>query len=188
MGDWQKNWGKLSNHSGGGGTKKCQKCGKPLKDDKYQYCWDCNQKMRTGGGVAGVPASKLPDGYLSGGYFIANKDKNYIRKEVFIDWAQDVSQALKQQTPAMTSAAIRRFFSKLRAVEYKYKMNQEFDLAKEGIYAFVRDVTYTENRGVTPSLFSRFIEKNVDEARKSPDHFRAFIEHFQSVVAYFKDK
>jgi len=40
----------------------------------------------------------------------------------------------------------------------------------------------------TPHLFSLFIERNIQEAKKGGEHFRAFVEHFQSVVAYFKDK
>lgn len=167
-----------------GAAKKCEKCGKPLKNDKFKYCRECNEKMKGGGTHIGVV--KLPDGYLYEGYFDVKNGKNYIKEAVFIAWAQELSNSLKQS--GLTSAAIRRFFSKLRAIEYKFKMTRDFDLAREGIYAFVRDVTYTENRGVTPPLFSKFIERNVNEAKESPDHFRAFIEHFQSVVAYFKDK
>ena len=190
MGDWKKDLGKHSSYSGGGSSvKKCEKCGKPLKDDKFKFCFACNEVMKAGGG-GGFPshASKLRDDYLEGGYFDEKNGKNYIKENVFIKWAQEVSSDLKLQSPPMTSAAIRRYFSKLRAIEYKYKMNHDFDLAREGIYAFARDVSYTENRNVTPVLFSRFIEKNIAESKKSPEHFRAFVEHFQSVVAYFKDK
>ena len=189
MGDWKRDLGKHASYSGGGSSvKKCEKCGKPLKDDKFKLCFSCNEAMKSGGGGISSNSAKLRDDYLTDGYFEEKNGKNYIKEEVFIKWAQEVSGDLKLQTPAMTSAAIRRYFSKLRAIEYKYKMNHDFDLAREGIYAFVRDVSYTENRSVTPVLFSRFIEKNVTEAKKSPEHFRAFVEHFQSVVAYFKDK
>jgi len=182
--DWKKDLGKLSSEHGGGGVKKCA-CGKEITRPGSDICGVCFSKKKNSPNGPPIVA-KLRDGYLDGGYFYTKNDKNYIREDVFIKWAQDISYDLKQQ--GLTSAAIRRFFSKLRAVEHKYKMTRDFELAREGIYAFVRDVTYTENRGVTPSLFSKFIEKNISEAKKSPDHFRAFIEHFQSVVAYFKDK
>lgn len=183
--DWKKDLGKLSNEHGGGGVKKCA-CGNIINKEGARQCHQCYKKTKEGGGSPMAAPPKLPDGYLNGGYFEVKNNKNYIKEDVFIKWAQELSNSLKQQ--GLTSAAIRRFFSKLRAVEHKYKMTRDFDLAREGIYAFVRDVTYTENRGVTPSLFSKFIEKNISEAKNSPDHFRAFIEHFQSVVAYFKDK
>lgn len=185
MGDWKKDLGKHSSYSGVGSAKKCEKCGKPLKDDKFKYCFSCNEAIKGGGGAG---SSTLREGYLSGGYFEEKNGRKYIKEDIFIKWAKDISGDLKIQTPAMTSAAIRRYFSKLRAIEYKFKMNRDFDLAREGIYAFARDVAYTENRGVTPVLFSRFIEANIAEAKKSAEHFRAFVEHFQSVVAYFKDK
>ena len=171
--------------------KKCA-CGAVIKDERFSQCYACSQKNRGAQHVSSntpqATIAALPSGYLSGGYFEFKDGKNYIKEEVFISWAKEISIALKQQNPPLTSAAIRRFFSKLRAVEYKYKTNHDFNLAREGIYAFVRDVSYTENRGVTPALFSRFIEANVEQAKKDAEHFRAFVEHFQSVVAYFKDK
>lgn len=190
MGDWKTQLGKHPSNTVGGSVKKCATpgCGKTLKDDKFKYCFSCNESIKAGGNPGGGMAnqSKLRDGYLSGGYFDVKNEKNYIKEDVFIKWAKDVSIDLKHQ--GLTSAAIRRFFSKLRAIEYKFKMNHDFDSAREGLFAFVRDVSYTENRSVTPSLFSQFIEANIEQAKKDADHFRAFIEHFQSVVAYFKDK
>lgn len=190
MEDLKSQLEKHPSYKGGGSVKKCATpgCGKTLKDDKFKYCFSCNEAIKAGAGAGGGMAhpAKLPDGYLLGGYFDVKNEKNYIKEDVFIKWAKDVSVDLKQQ--GLTSAAIRRFFSKLRAVEYKFKMNHDFDSAREGLFAFVRDVSYTENRSVTPSLFSRFIEVNIEQAKKDADHFRAFIEHFQSVVAYFKDK
>jgi CRISPR-associated protein Csm2 len=182
MADWKKDLGKVVGHAGSN-PKKCS-CGKTINNPKFDKCFECNKKEPSGS--QHNHSANLPSGYLDGGYFDRKNDKNYIKEDVFIKWAQELSSSVKQQ--GLTAAAIRRFFSKLRAIEYKYKMTRDFDLAREGIYAFVRDVTYTENRGVTPSLFSKFIEKNVNEAKISPEHFRAFIEHFQSVVAYFKEK
>lgn len=178
--------GELGKHFGhGDGQDRC-KCGKPKKPE-FPTCWECSQKAR-GGGSASFPAAaiRLRDGYLEGGYFDIKNDKKYIKEAVFIKWAQDVSADLKQQ--GMSPTAIRNFFNKLRAVEYNYKSTKDFDRTRQDIYAFCRDVKYTENRGVTPVLFTSFIEANIAEAKKTVDHFKAFIEHFQSVIAYFKDK
>lgn len=183
MGDMKSQLGKHFNQEGS--QDRC-KCGKPKKPD-FPTCWECSQKARGGGNThsfASVP--KLRDGYLAGGYFEVKNEKNYIKEDVFIKWAQDVSADLKQQ--GMSPTAIRNFFNKLRAVEYNYKSTKDFDRTRQDIYAFCRDVKYTENRGVTPLLFSSFIETNIAEAKKDAEHFKAFVEHFQSVIAYFKEK
>lgn len=176
-------------------------CGKEKEDSSKRSCSDCFKKWKNAQNVSSStnnaaktanhssPPAGLPTGYLSGGYFEKKNDKDYLREEVFIEWAKKVSQALQAQK--MTSAATRRFFNKLRAVEYEYKNKQDkdFDRVREKLSAFPRDVAYTENRGVTPHLFTRFIELNIAQAKESPKHFDGFIEHFQSVIAYFpKDK
>jgi CRISPR-associated protein Csm2 len=190
MRDWKNELSKkVGGKSGASEMKKCA-CGAPITKPGATQCYSCFKKSqgfgsRTGGGNNSGEAD-LPDHYLQGGYFEEKNGKNYMKEEIFISWARDVSSALKKA--GLKSAAIRRFFSKLRATEHKYKTTNDFDLAREGIYAFVRDVSYSENRGVTPVLFSRFIEANVQLAKKDAEHFRAFIEHFQSVVAFFREK
>lgn len=187
MGDFRSQLERHPSNTGGGSVKKCA-CGREINRPGTDICGVCYKKKQEQGASQGysAPQVKLRDGYLSGGYFDTRNGKNYIKEDVFIKWAKDVSVDLKQQ--GLTSAAIRRFFSKLRAVEYKFKINHDFDSAREGLFAFVRDVSYTENRNVTPTLFSQFIGVNIELAKKDADHFRAFIEHFQSVVAYYKDK
>lgn len=193
MADWKKDLSKHSSYAGGGGTVKKCACGRDINRPGTDICGVCYSKQKNGTGSpttvfhsSTVQASSLPIEYLAGGYFIEKNGKSYIKEEVFIKWAIEVSTALKQQL--LTPAAIRRYFSKLRAIEYKYKADRDFELAREGIFAFSRDVHYTENRGVTPPLFTQFIEANAKEAKKDAQHFRAFVEHFQSVVAYFKER
>lgn len=183
MGDWKTDLGKYSSGTGGGAVKKC-KCGKSINNPKFDLCYDCSQKARS---PEAVPQSaSLPVGYLEGGYFEEKNGKKYIKEAVFIGWAKDISAGLRQQGLSPTS--IRNFFNKLRAVEFKYKVSKDFDLAKQDIYSFSRDVKYTENRKVTPTLFTEFIERNAELAKRDPLHFKAFVEHFQSVIAFYKEK
>jgi CRISPR-associated protein Csm2 len=183
MGDMR---GELGKHFGHGNSQDKCKCGKPKKPE-FLTCRECSQKARGGGNAySAVSAPKLPENYLNGGYFETKNDRNYIKEDVYIKWAKDISISLKQQ--GMSANAIRNFFNKLRAVEYNYKLNKDFDRTRQDIYAFCRDVKYTENRGVTPVLFTSFIEANITEAKKDGAHFKAFVEHFQSVIAYYKEK
>lgn len=194
MADWKEKLGNHPSYSGGGQMKKCA-CGREITRPGTDICGVCYSKQKQGSNTASTQhtysggsstTATLPKGYLDGGYFETKNSKQYIREEVFITWAKEMSASLKSE--GLTPAAIRRFFSKLRAIEYKFKTTRDFDLAREGIYAFSRDVAYTENRGVTKFLFTKFIELNCAEAKKDAEHFKAFVEHFQSVIAYFKEK
>ncbi|HPV49322.1 MAG TPA: hypothetical protein PLB14_06405 [Smithellaceae bacterium] len=47
MADWKKDLSKHSSYGGATGTvKKCEKCGQPLKNDKFKYCYKCNEAMK----------------------------------------------------------------------------------------------------------------------------------------------
>ena len=186
MGDWKKELSKLSNGKGGGTVKRC-KCGNEITRAGSDICYECFKKKRNASNIrpSSSPAS-LPDNYLDGGYFDKKGDKQYLKEAVFIEWPQKVSIALGKQ--GMSPTALRKFFNKLRAIEAKYKSSMDFDLVKQDIFAFDRDVAYTSGRGVTPPLFKSFIAKNIELAKRDPDNFKGFVEHFQSVIAYFKEK
>ena len=51
-----------------GDTQKKCKCGKPIKNPKFDNCFDCSTNKREGS----TTSSKIPDSYLKDGYF----DKN----------------------------------------------------------------------------------------------------------------
>jgi CRISPR type III-A-associated protein Csm2 len=185
MRDWKSDLAKRHGDGKGGGVVKKCKCGKSISNPKFDLCYDCSQKARSSHqGTSFIGSAKLPEGYLQGGYFEEKNGKKYIREEVFVSWAQNVSEALKASGLAPT--AIRKFFTKLRAIEHKYKVSRDFDLAVQDLHSFHRDVKYAENREVASPLFTSFIEINSTLAKNSPEHFKAFVEHFQSVIAYYK--
>ena len=66
--------------SGPGGVKKCEKCGKPLKDPKFRLCFSCNQEAR--GAVQDGEGGGLAPDYLRDGYFDekGNLKERYIAK------------------------------------------------------------------------------------------------------------
>jgi len=175
----------INYRSTAGAADRCS-CGKP-KNPQFPTCRDCASKASSSGYQSSSRnISSLRAGYLADGYFEIKNGKNYIKEDVFIKWPQDISADLRNA--GLSPNAIRNFFNKLRAVEHNYKVTKDFDKTRQDIYSFCRDVKYTENRGVTPELFTKFIDANIDLAKKDPEHFKAFIEHFQSVIAYFKDK
>jgi CRISPR type III-A-associated protein Csm2 len=184
MRDMKSEMGKSFSQSAGA-YDRCS-CGK-RKLSNFPTCRDCAQKGKSNSyQSSNKNAKSLRDGYLADGYFEIKNGKKYIKEAVFIKWAQDVSADLRSE--GLSPTAIRNFFNKLRAVEHNYKVSNDFDKTRQEIYSFCRDVKYTENRGVTPELFTKFIDANIALAKEDPEHFKAFIEHFQSVIAYFKDK
>lgn len=175
MGDWKDKLRNTELYKAGGRVMKKCKCSKPIRDERFDTCYDCSQK-KTG-------AASLPEGYLVNGYF---DEKENFREGIFKDEAKDVARVLAALR--MTPTSLRAFYNKLVAIENKYKSSDNnFDLIKPNIYAFERDVAYQVSRGVVSEEFRKFINKNAELAKKGPKEFKGFKEHFLSVLAYFKD-
>ncbi|WP_286887568.1 type III-A CRISPR-associated protein Csm2 [Aneurinibacillus sp. UBA3580] len=123
--------------------------------------------------------------YLEEGYFDGNEKP---RREIYIDWAKSVAKILDEQK--MTAGALRKFFQQVRALENYFQDDSSFEANKHYLYPLRPKVNYDANREQTsvPREFVIFMEQNLNEAEKSRKHFKTFLEHFQSVVAYFPRK
>lgn len=176
----------------------CRICGKQTLGE-HQYCIQCSSayigdrsaEKRDRGHHGGSPARQgqaeststgLGSNYLKDGYF---NDSGYLREEIYTTEATRVAGVLSSKN--MTSAALRRFFNKLRGIDSRFKSGSDFEEIKPGLYAFQRDVAYAVGRGVVPEEFRQFINTNIRLAIIDPKHFKGFVEHFQSVLAYFKE-
>lgn len=188
MSDMKRAFEKAGIKGSGGGAmkKKCMQCGNEFipKEPHHKVCFDCNNKKRYEG-ASGLDKStpRLSNDYLKDGYFDVN---GYLRDGIFKEDAKEVATVLAGLK--MTSTSLRAFYNKLKAIESKYKAsNNNFDLIKPNLYAFERDVAYQISRGVVSEEFRKFINKNAELAINGPKEFKGFIEHFLSVLAYFKD-
>lgn len=180
MSDWKDKLGEL--HKGGVGVKKkCADCGKEFfpKEAHHKTCFECAKKKKDGG----FPPLKLPANYLNNSYF---DDKEHLREGIFKEEAKEVANILASE--GLSPTALRVFYNKLKAIESRYKSSKnDFELIKPNLYAFERDVAYQASRGVVREEFRKFITINAALAAKGPKEFKGFIEHFLSVLAYFKD-
>lgn len=179
--DFRSAFKKVGITSGGGGmTKKCKKCGKDFeqKNPKHDACSICFRENPTGDAAKG----SLRSNYLEKGYFNEN---GKLREEIFKSEAKNVAEVLASQK--MTPTSLRAFYNKVKAIENNYKVSKDFESIKPKLFAFERDATYQVSRGVVSEEFRKFIIKNAEIAQKGPDEFKGFIEHFLSVLAYFKD-
>lgn len=123
--------------------------------------------------------------YLSGGYF---DDDDRHRREIYIEWAREVADELGRG--GMTSASLRRFYGKIKALQRMLTEETFLDF-KHHLYSVLTMAHYGNNReersGKLPDAFVIFLERNIQLAERSYKDFLAFVDHFQSVVAYFKE-
>lgn len=128
----------------------------------------------------------LPTDYLKNGY---HDEKGNLLREVIVEHAKSISEQLssKDMTPVMTSVQLRRFYGLLHRIKNKYLYSKDFDLVRPQIDKLSPQVEYAYKREVVPKLFVDFINKNVEKARQDEKNLLGFFQHYQSVVAYFKD-
>lgn len=165
--------------------QQCPECGESFvpKESFHKVCFKCHKKRQAGGSVSQTSGYlHLRSDYLSSGYF---DGKGYLREGIFKDDAKEVANILASQR--MTPTSLRAFYNKVKAIESEYKMSNNFDAIKSKLYAFERDVAYQISRGVVNEEFRKFIVKNAELAVKGPKEFKGFVEHFLSVLSYFKD-
>jgi CspA family cold shock protein len=125
-----------------------------------------------------------PSGYLEGGYFEKVEGVERVKPAMVDEWAEAV--ALMLIAGDMKTHQLRRFFNKARAIESRLYSGKPFPAVVTDIHTFKRDAADAVSRGVAPEAFKDFIERNVKLAVRDEDSFRkGFVEHFQSIVAFF---
>jgi CRISPR type III-A-associated protein Csm2 len=138
----------------------------------------------------------LPPDYLQGGYF----DVQNLRREIFIEWPQAITQSLRGVRPPATKNSLRAFYAMLRMAKTQFDA-QRADQSKAQadattqLYKLRTAAQYQQTRAVISQLCHRFLTKNIDavlERGKDFDsfqkNFNAFVEHFQAVIAYLPEK
>lgn len=133
---------------------------------------------------SGRPASGLPPGYLEKGYF---DQSGNLWPEVIQKWPEELARRFRQQSPALTSTQLRRFFNRARSLERQARAGMPFTKLKEEILGLKVLAAAAVGRKTAPELFKQIIDKNVGLAVDSEDAFtRGFLTHFQGMVAYLK--
>jgi CRISPR-associated protein Csm2 len=119
--------------------------------------------------------------YLKDGYF--EMDSERLRAQELDRLSIEIAKLLGNK--GMKSHQLRRFFNKARGIQAKLDQEKDFDRIIADIYSLKRDVAYQVGRGVVPEEFQQFIEKNIELAVKKDTTFNGFMQHFESVLAYF---
>ncbi|MFZ4437619.1 MAG: type III-A CRISPR-associated protein Csm2 [Syntrophales bacterium] len=185
MGDWKNDSEKHPNYAGSGVSgKTCAKCGKPLKNDKFKYCFSCNEGLKSSGGSGGPVESTLPQDYLSKGYF-DDKGNLFERYVVGKGDADLIAKQLGLDRPAMTNHQLRRFYRHVRAAENRLKMTDNFPAVYIDLKRLEPFVAEAKGKSKIPELFYIFMTKNLSAVKTEKDFLNGFLEHFQAVVAFF---
>lgn len=157
-----------------------------------------------GGGSRQPPRSEprgqpdLPADYLRGGYF--DEGQNALRREIFIEWPQAITQSLRGVKPPATKNSLRAFYSMLRMAKTQFDAQRgdpkraQADATTQ-LYKLRTAAQYQQTRAVISQLCHRFLTKNIDAVlERGKDfgsfqkNFDAFVEHFQAVIAYLPEK
>jgi CRISPR type III-A-associated protein Csm2 len=143
--------------------------------------------------------SDLPEKYLASGYF---DDKGHVRRELFIEWPEQITDALTDfnARPKASKNSLRAFYSMLRMAKIQFdaqrgQPDKAWGDAKTQLYKLRVAAEYQSTRKVISPLCQKFLFQNIDtvlERGKTSDdfaqNFNAFVEHFQSVIAYLPEK
>lgn len=170
----------------------CKVCKRNPVNPGHDTCRECFQKQRAGqtGGSGGGRESVL-DGYLVGdeGYFDSD---GYLREDLIIErarrWAQELANI------GLTTGQIRRFYNHARQAERRMERGESFEAVRPAILEMAPMAADAVRRADTGGrgnydLFRQFIERNVEQAKKSRKAFEeGFLKHFMYVLAYFKEK
>lgn len=157
--------------------KRCRKCLDRRKKERAKLPVTTSSK----------DAITLPVDYLKEGYF---DDQGFLRREIFADEAWQVSLALSNSDLRcpLSSSSLRRYYNQLKAIQQTYQTDKDFEHVKVKLYGFLNSVRYAVARNVVPDLFQVFVERNLEFALSNPNAFQAFIQHYESIVAYARNE
>ena len=181
------------------GQRKCDVCKQSFvpKEPHHRRCNNCVGKAKAGDSTSQNP--RPPQGNLradfeaylkrlnEGGYF---DDEKNLREELIVRDADMVARALANG--GITASQLRRFFNMSRGIEQQLENKKDFKalvprIAKlQPFAAALIGKEQNERKRKDLEVLLDFIDVNAQKGRESEKAFRdGFLEHFESVVAYF---
>ena len=148
-----------------------------------------NQNSRGGGFKRWDDAPKaLPDGYLSGGYFLPGKagEKPVMKKEYIIGYPGQIAAALTERDRNLNkSSQLRKYYDYCIRIRDLMHMGYTFPEVESEFCRVSNFVAYAKSRNLVTQVFVDFIDRNI-AAIHNGDDFSAFLKHFEAVVAHLK--
>jgi len=139
--------------------------------------------------------STLPEDYrklIAAGYPTPEQFDRW--KPLMWEYSEKVANVVAERDNACRNGtsptALRNFFAHVRAVEAEFKAHGDFSKVQAGLLQLKKAAEYQLKRKESPitAAFADFIKLNSDKAMQNDTSFRAFVAHFESVVAFFPKK
>ena len=126
-----------------------------------------------------------PAGYLQGYY--EDPEKLVLKKEYILSFAKDIKNTLEAEGGANRNkrSQIRKFYDYCIRIRDKLDTRGDFSYVAAEFANLDPMASIQKSRNVVSESFYSFISSNV-EAVKDERDFRAFVMHFQAIVAYMK--
>ncbi len=157
--------------------KRC-KCGKPIKNPKFDQCYDCSQKKT----VVSFEKQDWRNDYLKDGYFSSD---GCLQESLLTDVANNIALSFSNAYPKLKNHQLRRFYQHARAAENKLNMTHDWPCVNVDIKKLKPFVAEAKGKQKIPDVFYDFISINIDRINDEKSFIHGFLEHFQAVLAYF---
>lgn len=150
--------------------------------DNYKNYENGNQKNKKN-----YVQPTLPEGYLDGGYY-KDPGKEKLKKEYITGYPENIAKSLEHDggRDANKRSQIRKFYEYLLRVDRKMHMkDNDYSTVEADLEALIPYVSYANKRKLVSALFQTYIKKNVESVHDEKD-MRAFVKHFEALVAFTK--
>jgi CRISPR-associated protein Csm2 len=132
-------------------------------------------------------APVLPKDYLVDGYYEVKNGKQVLKCEYILEFAKQISKNFIDGNKNKSSQ-LRKFYDYCMRLQQTLATGNDFAAIQADFSRLVPFVEYAKTRGRVTPLFVDFIKQNV-AAVKNKEDYRAFVKHFEAIVAYLpKDK
>jgi CRISPR-associated protein Csm2 len=127
-----------------------------------------------------------PNGYLD--------EKGAFRKEIYVEEALFVQKKLKEsfrdangKSGKTETHQLRKFYNQVKSFEINIQEGQ-YEQKRNELYALLPKANYAYQRGLVHPFFVDFLRKNIDWAVQDERQFKGFVQHFESIVGYYKEE
>ena len=129
---------------------------------------------------------KLPEGYLSSGYFEPGREgeKPSLRRDYIVGHPEDIAEGLEDRE-RNKSTQLRKFYDYAIRIRDMLGRGISFREAESDFCRLLVFADYAKSRSRVSALFVEFIKRNVDVVKNEQD-FYAFLKHFEAVIAHLK--
>lgn len=120
---------------------------------------------------------------LKDGYYKLIDDKPSMKSEFIVEYPEEIARRLKNYRKNKLSQIWKFYDHTMRVQDRLQRKGDPLEILKAELCELQPAVNYAKGRDVVTQEFKDFIDLNVQCIHDNED-LRAFIKHFQSVIAY----